>query len=130
MKLTKETLKRIIKEELNSIMREDQQKDVNAIIQSKIGGLETLVKQIAADLKSAMGTDLVPGDESMGEKFMQAHAARQIFKWYATNLPGLSGHKKDVFNFIEKSLPEPLTPEIWRALYTNDEEVLKRILQI
>ena len=127
MKLTKETLKRIIKEELNSIMREDQQKDVNAIIQSKIGGLETLVKQIAADLKSAMGTDLVPGDESMREKFMQGHAARQISKWYRENLPGLSGHKKNVFNFIGQALPEPLTPEVWEALYTHDDEALKRI---
>lgn len=127
MKLTRETLKRIIKEELDSIMREEQQGDVNATIQSKIGGLQTLVKQIAADFKAAMDGDLVPGDQGMKEKFMQGHAARQISKWYRDNLPGLSGHKKDVFNFIEKSLPEPLTPETWRALYTHDDEALKRI---
>ena len=144
MKLTKETLKRIIKEELEKVVNEsipdyetrmaDQKastiketKEVNQLISSKIGGLQGLVNQIAKDFKEAMGSDLLPGNIKMKEKFMQGHAIRQLDKWYDKNLPGLGGYKQRVFASMANSLPSPLSRDSWKALYTHDDEALKRI---
>ena len=152
MKLTKETLKRIIKEELEKVINESipdggsfsipdyetrmasqkasmekETEEVNQQISSKIGGLQGLVDQIAKDFKEAVGSDLLPGNVEMKKKFMQGHAVRQLDKWYAKNLPGLSGYKKRVFASMASSLPSPLRPDSWEALYTHDAEALKRI---
>jgi hypothetical protein len=152
MKLTKETLKRIIKEELEKVINESipdggsfsipdyetrmtaqkassekEREKVNQQISSKIGGLQGLVDQIAKDFKEAMGSDLIPGNVEMKKKFMQGHAARQLDKWYAKNLPGLSGYKNEVFASMAQSLPRPLSPDSWEALWSHDDEALKRI---
>ena len=152
MKLTKQALKRIIKEELEKVVNEaipdggsfsipdyetrmaDQKasteqetEEVKQLISSKIGGLQGLVRQIAKDFKEAMGSDRLPGNVEMKNKFMQGHAVRQLDKWYAKNLPGMDGYKERVFASMGNSLPSPLRPDSWKALYAHDDEALKRI---
>ena len=127
VKLTKQTLKRIIKEEIEHLMLEQQAEEVNQLISSKIGGLQNLVRQIAKDFKEAMGSDLLPGNVEMKKKFMQGHAVRQLDKWYDKNLPGMGGYKERVFASMANSLPSPLRPDSWEALYTHNDEALKTI---